>query len=52
MARATSAKRQRMPSHGQDEYVNCDYILGSVAPVERLWSMAMAKYVMPDARLL
>ena len=46
MARATSAKRQRMLSHGHDEYVNCDYILGSVAPVERLWSMA--KYVMPD----
>jgi hypothetical protein len=25
---------------GHDVYINCDYITGSVAEVERLWSLA------------
>ncbi len=30
----------------QDRYINCDFILGSVAEVERLWSLA--KYTLAD----
>ena len=38
----------RVQSLGQDSYVNCDYILGSAAEVERLWSLA--SYVLQDHR--
>ena len=37
-----------MQSVTQENYINCDYILGSVAEVERLWSMA--RYVLQDHR--
>jgi hypothetical protein len=37
-------KRQRL----EKQYINCDFILGSVAEVERLWSIA--KYVLTDNR--
>jgi hypothetical protein len=46
-AHQDSKKRQRM-SADQEKYINCDYIIGSVAEVERLWSMA--KYVLQDHR--
>jgi hypothetical protein len=39
-ASAVQSKRQRVQTLGQDSYVNCDYILGSAAEVERLWSLA------------
>lgn len=37
-----------MQSTDHESYINCDYILGSVAEVERLWSMA--RYVLQDHR--
>ncbi len=37
----TEQKRQRLLDDSTpNTYVNCDYILGSVAEVERLWSLA------------
>eukprot|EP00171_Calliarthron_tuberculosum_P023317 IDg23317t1 len=33
------AKKRKMENTG-DEYVNCDFILGSIAEVERLWSVS------------
>jgi hypothetical protein len=49
-SRAVAERRkcQRRQSVEQDQYINCDYILGSVAEVERLWSLA--KYVLQDHR--
>ncbi len=41
------AKRRKV-GHGTESYINCDFILGSVAEVERLFSMA--KYVMAENR--
>lgn len=40
--RATATKRShsQMMSGGQDEYVNCDFVVGSAAEVERQWSIA------------
>ncbi len=32
----------------KDRYINCDFIFGSVAEVERLWSLA--KYIIADTR--
>ncbi len=32
----------------QDRYINCDFIIGSVAEVERLW--LLAKYILADTR--
>ncbi len=32
----------------QDRYINCDFILGSAAEVERLWSLA--KYILAHTR--
>ncbi len=40
-------KRQKF-NEVQDRYINCDFILGSVAEVERLWSLA--KYILADTR--
>ena len=45
-----SNKRKRMQSVTQENYINFDYILGSVAEVERLWSMA--RYVLQDQRTI
>ena len=47
-ATAVQSKRQRLQSLGQVGYVNCDYILGSAAEVDRLWSLA--SYVLQDHR--
>ena len=41
------AKRQKM-SHHRDEYINCDFILGSVAEVERVWSIS--EYILSNHR--
>ncbi len=41
------AKRRKV-EHGTESYINCDFILRSVAEVERL--LSMAKYVMPENR--
>lgn len=41
LASAMDRKREReQATAGQDAYINCDYITGSVAEVERLWSLA------------
>ncbi len=40
-------KKQKF-SEVQDRYINCDFILGSVAEVERIWSLA--KYILADTR--
>ena len=48
IAAASDAARQKKQATGNEAYVNCDYICGSVAPVERLWSLA--GHVMPDHR--
>ncbi len=39
------AKRRKV-EHGTESYINCDFILRSVAEIERLFSMA--KYVMAE----
>ncbi len=43
----TQRRRKKAPS-SSDEFIHCDFILGSVAEVERLWSLA--KYVLTDDR--
>ena len=48
IAAASDAARQKKQATGNEAYVNCDYICGSVAPVERLWSLA--GHVLPDHR--
>ncbi len=40
-------RRKEAPS-SSDEFIDCDFIPGSVAEVERLWSLA--KYVLMDHR--
>ncbi len=41
-------RRKQNFNEVQDRYVNCDFMLGSVAEVERLWSLA--NYILPDTR--
>ena len=52
LARATERKRKKeqmeMDTLGGTGYVDCDFILGSVAEVERLWSLV--SYILPDHR--
>jgi hypothetical protein len=48
IAREEQAKRQRIQAAGNDTYINADFILGSVAEVERLWSLS--RYVLQDHR--
>ncbi len=44
--RINLGKRKRMERN--DKYMNCDFILGSVAEIERLWSIA--KNILTDNR--
>lgn len=48
IADSTKRKRQRLEETMDNSYINCDYILGSVAEVERLWSLC--KNVLTDHR--
>lgn len=46
---AKVAKKRLQASGGAGGYINCDFILGSAAEVERLWSLA--KHILEDDRL-
>lgn len=45
---AERLKNRRKRYEIQDDYINCDFILGSDAEVERLWSIS--KYVLTESR--
>lgn len=47
MAQRTALKKQKVGDHG-DQNLCCDFLLGSVAAVERVWSID--KYLKSDHR--
>ena len=49
MSMAERLSKRRKKETDTNKYMDCSFILGSVAEVERAWSVA--KYVLPDHRL-